>query len=273
MGDNLGISVPPTDSGAPPVSTDGDSPPSAADSEDRILKGHLQWRAFAPFVIILGASILAPTWWIWANSGHHVTFEGPHDYAAALSNVLTLQQLAISEAETGRPAYFSGHIGCAAPPVWQNDSVLQNFTRMSELDVVVTLVAGGKGFKNDPLPSPNWPGHFGERLAKAMKLTTPAQLYAVYRVMPKELWNHSLVAGSEGNSSAYIASHEKMNIYPTNYFTVSDDKACQEWRAYILGMFKKVPELVAEAAAEAAAPAGSLNTGNSNNGNSNNGIL
>jgi hypothetical protein len=187
-----------------------------------------------PSIVI--ASVVLPTLW----GGYlyvqllrsPISLPQPHDYDAALSQVLELQQLALSEAEAGHPAYFVTHVGCATPRVWQDERLLQNFKHMVDAGVDVKLLAGLTTNKGNPLPSPDWPRQFD---AKLKKLGIAGILY----MRERELWNHSAVAGSVRRAQAYITSHEKMEIYPTTYITVRDNEACEEWRKYLVEEHEK----------------------------------
>jgi len=152
--------------------------------------------------------------------------------------VLKLQQLAISEARARRPAFFVAHVGCAAPPVWQNREVLKNFNRMHRAGVKISLSAGLANNNGEPIPSVAWPMELRDKLMQSMDLRQQ-EVDTIFWVLPKKLRNHSVAAGSEQHSRIYIASHEEKNIYPTSYFTVDGNKAdgseaCQEWKNYLL---------------------------------------
>lgn len=158
---------------------------------------------------------------------------GPYDFKAARSNVLELQRLALSEAEAGREAFFVSHIGCAAPPVWQDQRVLQNFKRMVEQGVEVKLIVGRSGTRGEPRAAA-WPQQF------AAKLDAEGLEGVAYYMLPKALPNHSVVAGSSQRSLAYICSREADDIYPTNYFRVQNRRVCEEWKKHLLSEFLAV---------------------------------
>ena len=162
-----------------------------------------------------------------------VSLVRPHDYAAALDEVLKLQALALSEAKAGEAAFFVSHIGCASPPVWQNKDVLENFKRMRAARVEVTLLGGRKGYEGEPLPSPAWPYEFHEALMATLDLDKQG-VDAFFHIREREQYNHSVVAGSERRARAYIASHGEKDIFPTTYFIVKDNEACQEWKRNLL---------------------------------------
>ena len=144
------------------------------------------------FVSIVIASVSVPTLWGLYGSLQlyraPVSLARPHDYEAALDNVLELQTLALSEAEAGRLAFFAAHVGCAAPPVWQNQRVFENFKLMRAKGVELTLLVGLTSNKGEPHPSAEWPNQLGEKLMKTMNLTQK-ELDAFYYRLPQELWN------------------------------------------------------------------------------------
>ena len=100
---------------------------------------------------------------------------------------------------------------------------------MLKAGVEVTLLGGRKGYHGEPLSSAEWPKQFGDKLIKTMNLKRQ-ELDVSCHKLPKELWNHSIVADSERRSRAYITSHKEKNIYPATYSRVRDNKACQEWK-------------------------------------------
>lgn len=191
---------------------------------------------FAIFVIVAVASVAVPTVWAVCLSvkllSLPVSVPRPHDYEAALENLLELQELAISEAEAGHAAFFVAHTGCATPDVWQDKHVLKNFERMRELGVELKLLVGRTNNKGQTLPDPKWPDQFLAKLDDSGVADT-------LEVLPRELYCHSIVAGSERKARAYITSHEEMNIYPTTYYTVGDNDACQQWKAYLTDKWEK----------------------------------
>ena len=191
---------------------------------------------FAIFVIAAVGSVGVPTVWaVWLSVRLlclPVSIPQPNDYEATLDNVLELQALAISEAEAGHAAFFVAHTGCATPDVWQDERVLNNFERMRELGVEVKLLVGSKNNKGQTLPNPDWPKQFLAKLDEHGVADT-------LELLPRELWCHSIVAGSERKARAYITSHEELNIYPTRYFIVRDNQACQEWKNYLIDEWNK----------------------------------
>jgi len=206
---------------------------ASAGGERKAARAGRRVASFA-LVIIAIASVAGPTLWagylsvklLWAP----VSLPQAHDYEAALSQVFELQRLAISEAEAGEQAFFTAHVGCAAPPVWQDERVLENFKRMVlDLGVEVKLLTGLTSSKGNPLLSPNWPYELEAKL-KDHGVT------GIVHKLPKELWNYSIVAGSKRRSQAYITSHEEMDIYPTTYITVHDNESCQEWKNYLMNV-------------------------------------
>lgn len=160
-----------------------------------------------------------------------VTLPQPHDHQAALRNILELQALALTEAEAGRPAYFVSHIGCASPPVWHDERVLQNLRRMVDARVEVKLIGGLAGHRGEPLPSAEWPTQFKDKLKDL-------GIASILRMRKRELPNHSAVASSGRRALAYICISEERYIYPTKYFKVRDNEACQQWKNYLLRQFQ-----------------------------------
>jgi len=191
-------------------------------------------------IVLLGviiALVVLPTLWgarvALQLSRAPVSLVRPHDYEAALEQLLELQALALSEAEVGHKAFFVAYIGCAVPRVWQNKIVLENFKRMREKGVEVMLVGGRKGYQGEPLSSPAWPFEFHGKLMETLDLDKEG-VDKFLRIREKGQYNYSLVAGSDQRVRAYIASHEEKNIYPTSYFTVTDTEVCQEWKRNLL---------------------------------------
>ena len=172
-------------------------------------------------VVVVSADLFTPM----------VTVMRRHDYETALSNVLELQALALSEAKAGQRAFFVAHTGCANPLVWQNARVLENFEHMVAERVEVKLIAGSSGNAGEALPT-NWPEQF------AAKLKERGLDGVGYTIRPRELRNHSVVAGSERRRVAYICLHQEDSIYPTNYFIIRDEKVCKQWYKYLLRMFR-----------------------------------
>jgi len=163
-----------------------------------------------------------------------VTLPQPHDHEVALSNILELQGLALSEVKAGRLAFFVSHIGCASPPVWQDDRVLQNLKRMVDAKVDVKLIGGLTGHDGEVLLSAHWPGEFEAELTKL----GIADILHLYK---RELPNYSAVAGSGHRRFAYICIAEKENIYPTKYFRMRDNKGCEQWEKYLVMKWRKRP--------------------------------
>lgn len=212
-------------------------PPSVGDEHKGARQKTRSRKKAIAFVTILAALVILPILWgvyfAVKLSRAPVTLARPHNYEAALEEVLELQVLALSEAEAGRPAFFVSHVGCAAPPVWQDQAVLENFKRMRAAGVEVTLLGGRKGYQGEPLPSPTWPKEFQEKLMVTLALDQEG-VDAFFHLRERELYNHSIVAGSAQRSQAYIASHEETNIYPRTYVVVKDYEACQEWKKNLL---------------------------------------
>jgi len=199
-------------------------------------KSRSRWTAIVLLSLVIALVVLPTLWAVHVAlelSRVPVTFVRPHDYETALEQVLALQALALSEAEADPPAFFVSHIGCAAPLVWQNKDVLENFKRMRAAGVEVTLLVGRKGNRGQPLPSPGWPYEFRDELMATLDLDEHG-VDEFLHIRQRELYNYSVVAGSERRSWAYIASHEEKSIYPTTYFIVKDNEACQEWKRYLL---------------------------------------
>ena len=159
--------------------------------------------------------------------------ERPYDFKAARSNLLELQALALSEAKAGRPSFFYSHIGCAAPPVWQDHDVLQNFKRMVDQGVEVKLIVGQAGTRGEPRAG-DWPQQFADELGKHGLEDVR------YCLLPKALPNHSVVAGSSQYSLAYICLRQADDIYPTEYIRVQNRRVCKEWKKYLLSEFLAV---------------------------------
>jgi len=209
----------------------------AGDKRGAMLQKSPSRKGAIALVTVVVALVLAPTLW-----GVHVALKlsrspvssvRPHYYEVALEEVLELQALALSEAEAGHEAFFVTHIGCAAPPVWRDPRVLENFKRMLEAGVEITIFAGLTGNKGHSLPSPDWPYELRDKLMETMKLKQE-EVGGFYHLLKNELYNHSIVAGSARRAKAYIASHEETNIYPATYFTVTDNEACQEWKRNLI---------------------------------------
>ena len=132
--------IPESESGGLPTTAPGSGEKKAGGRKIPSGKKKKKWIVFVGIVVLL---IVGPA--LWAGyvslqfSRAPATLPKPHDHEVALSNILELQALPLSEAEAGRPAFFVTYIGCAVPPVWHNVRVLQNFKRMREEGVEVTL--------------------------------------------------------------------------------------------------------------------------------------
>ena len=189
-------------------------------------------------VIVLALVVVAPA--LWAGYLYvqllraPVTLPQPHDHQVALRNILELQALALSEREAGEPAFFVSHIGCASPPVWQDERVLANLKRMVTAGVDVKLIGGLAGHKGEDLPSADWPKQFKAKLKEL-------GIAGILRIRDRELPNHSAVASSARRALAYICISEKKYIYPTKYFRVRDKEGCQQWKEYLQTEFRKIP--------------------------------
>ncbi len=152
-------------------------------------------------VIIAVASVAVPTVWagylslqlLWAP----VSLPQPHNYEAALSEILELQRLAISEAKPGEAASFVTHVGCAAPAVWQDEGVLENVKRMVEAGVDVKLLAGRTSNAGNALPYPEWPNQLQAKLNEL-------EIAGILHMRDRELPKYSVVVGSVRHPLACI---------------------------------------------------------------------
>ena len=155
-----------------------------------------------------------------------------HDYAVALANVLDLQALALREAQRGEPSFFVGHIGCAAPNVWQNPKVLANLKQMVEAGVELKLIAGEAGPKEGQVRPKGMVKWLDELEDKLKDLGIDPKVILLR--LPRELPSHSLVAGSARRARGYITSPEADDNYPSLCFTVREQELSQVWKNYLI---------------------------------------
>jgi len=191
-------------------------------------------RAFPAAVVIAPLLMGIATWGAFTFFGllrAPVSVPRPHDYEAALQNVLRLQDLAVSEAERGEKAFFVSHIGCSTPEVWQDTRFLENVKRMDENGVDVKLIMGLTGSSGQRHRT-NWPEYFAKRLDEDG--VRPGD----YAIKDRELPCHSVVAGSMRNPRAYICLPRGDNIYPTEYLIITHPTVCLEWKQYLLNAFE-----------------------------------
>lgn len=210
-----------------------DAKPKPGGQKTRSGKKLITWVSIVVLLVVAPGSWAAYVYLTlsWAS----VTLPQPHDHKAALSNVLELQDLALSEAQAGRQTFFYSHIGCASPPVWQNDRLLQNLKRMVMARVDVKLIGGLAGYMGEALPSPEWPMQFEAKLRDL-------GIDDVLLLRAKELRNHSAVAGSARRTLAYICLSEERYVYPTKYFRVRDNEACGQWKQHLLRKMQETQE-------------------------------